>query len=55
MLEGEVALSVGVQAGPVIKLGGKLAGKLPAGTCYNALRPQGAGTWQPLTEVTLVF
>jgi hypothetical protein len=46
---------VGVQAGRVIKLGGKLPVKLEAGVYYNALRPKDAGTWQLLTEAALVF
>ena len=46
---------VGVQAGRVIKLGGKLPIKLEAGAYYNTLRPTGGGTWQLLTEIALVF
>jgi hypothetical protein len=48
-------LPVGMQAGRVIKLGGKLPLKLEVGAYYNALRPQGAGTWQLITEAALVF
>jgi hypothetical protein len=48
-------LPVGVQAGRVIKLGGKLPVKLEVGAYYNALRPTGAATWQLLTEVAFVF
>ncbi len=48
-------LPVGMQAGRVIKLEGKLPVKLQAAVYYNALRPPGAGTWQLLTEVALVF
>lgn len=48
-------LPVGVQAGQVIKLWGKLPIKLQIGAYYNALRPTGAGTWQLLTQATLVF
>jgi hypothetical protein len=48
-------LPVGVQAGRVIKLGGKLPLKLEVGAYYNALRPTGVGTWQLLTEAALVF
>jgi len=48
-------LPVGVQAGRVIKLGGKLPVKLEMGAYYNALRPTGGGTWQLLTEAALVF
>jgi hypothetical protein len=39
----------------VIKLAGKLPVKLQVDAHYNALRPTGAGTWQLLTEVALVF
>jgi hypothetical protein len=48
-------LPVGVQGGRVIKLGGKLPLKLEVGGYYNALRPEGAGNWQLLTEAALVF
>jgi len=48
-------LPVGVQAGRVIKVAGKLPVKLEVGAYYNALRPSGAGTWQLLTELALVF
>jgi hypothetical protein len=48
-------LPVGFQAGRVIKIRGKLPVKLEVGAYYNALRPPGAGTWQLLTEVALVF
>jgi hypothetical protein len=47
-------LPVGVQAGRVIKIGGKLPVKLEVGAYYNALRPTGGGTWQLLTEAALV-
>ena len=46
---------VGVKAGRVIKLGGKLPIKLEVGAYYNALWPTGGGTWQPLTAAALVF
>jgi hypothetical protein len=48
-------LPVGVQAGRVIKIGGKLPVKLEVGAYYNALRPPGSGTWQLVTEIALVF
>jgi hypothetical protein len=48
-------LPIGVQAGRVIKVGGKLPIKLEVGAYYNALRPTGGGTWQLLTEAALVF
>jgi hypothetical protein len=47
-------LPVRLQAGRVIKLGGKLPVKLEVGAYYNALRPSGVGTWQLLTEAALV-
>jgi hypothetical protein len=46
---------VGVEGGRVIKIGGKLPVKLEVGAYYNALRPTGAGSWQLLTEIALVF
>ena len=48
-------LPVGGQVGRVIKLGGKLPIKLELGAYYNALRPNGGGTWQLLTSAALVF
>lgn len=48
-------LPVGAQAGRLIKLGGKLPVNLLIGAYYNALRPQGAGTWQLRTQVAFVF
>jgi hypothetical protein len=48
-------LPVGVQAGKVIKIGGKLPVKLEVGAYYNALRPTGGGSWQLLSEIALVF
>jgi hypothetical protein len=49
-------LPVGIQAGRLItKLGGKLPVNLLVGAYYNALRPQGFGTWQLRTQITFVF
>jgi len=48
-------LPVGVQAGRLIKIGGKLPVNLLVGAYYNALRPPGVGTWQLRTQVTFVF
>jgi hypothetical protein len=48
-------LPVGAQAGRLIKLGGKLPVNLLVGAYYNALRPQGGGTWQLRTQVAFIF
>lgn len=48
-------LPVGGQFGRLIKIGGKLPVNLLLGAYYNALRPQGGGTWQLRTQVTIVF
>ena len=48
-------LPVGAQAGRLIKIAGKLPVNLLIGAYYNALRPEGAGTWQLRTQVTFVF
>jgi hypothetical protein len=48
-------LPVGVQAGRLIRVGGKLPVNLLVGAYYNALRSEGAGTWQLRTQVTFVF
>lgn len=48
-------LPVGGQFGRLIKIGGKLPINLLVGAYYNALRPEGVGTWQLRTEVTFVF
>jgi hypothetical protein len=48
-------LPVGAQAGRLIRIGGKLPVNLLIGAYYNALRPQGAGTWQLRSEITFVF
>jgi len=48
-------LPVGAKAGRLIKIADKLLVNLLIGAYYNALRPQGAGTWQLRTQVTLVF
>jgi hypothetical protein len=48
-------IPVGAQFGRLIKLGGKLPVNLLVGAYYNALRPQGVGTWQLRTQITIVF
>lgn len=48
-------LPIGAQFGRLIKIGGKLPVNLLVGAYYNALRPQGAGTWQLRTQITFVF
>lgn len=48
-------LPVGVQAGRLIKLGGKLPVNVLVGAYYNALRPQFGGTWQLRTQVAIIF
>ena len=48
-------LPVGMQAGRLIKIAGKLPVNLLAGAYYNALRPSGAGTWQLRTQIAFIF
>jgi hypothetical protein len=48
-------LPVGALAGRVIVLGGKLPVYLQVGAYYNALRPQGTGTWELATQVAIIF
>ena len=48
-------LPVGAQFGRLIKIGGKLPVNLLVGAYYNALRPQGAATWQLRTRVAVIF
>ena len=48
-------LPVGGQFGRLIKLGGKLPVNLLVSAYYNALRPQGVGTWQLRTQVAFIF
>jgi hypothetical protein len=48
-------LPVGLQGGRLIKLFGKLPVNLLVGAYYNALRPEGVGTWQLRTQITFVF
>ncbi|MBS0559582.1 MAG: neuromedin U [Proteobacteria bacterium] len=48
-------LPVGLQGGRLIKVGGKLPVDLVVGAYYNALRPEGAGTWDLRTQVTFIF
>jgi hypothetical protein len=48
-------LPVGAQFGRLIKVGGKLPVNLLVGAYYNALRPQGAGTWQLRTQIAFIF
>ncbi len=46
---------VGMQAGRVIKIGGKLPVNLAIGAYYNVVRPEFGGTWQMRTQVTFIF
>jgi hypothetical protein len=48
-------LPIGVQAGRLIKLGGKLPINLAIGAYYNALRPQFGATWQLRTQIAVIF
>ena len=48
-------LPIGVQAGRLIKIGGKLPVNLLIGAYYNALRPQFGGTWQLRTQIAVIF
>ena len=48
-------LPIGAQVGRLIKIGGKLPVNLLAGAYYNALRPQGTGTWQLRTQIAFIF
>jgi hypothetical protein len=48
-------LPVGAQAGRLVKIADKLPVNLLIGAYYNALRPQGAGTWQLRSQITFVF
>jgi hypothetical protein len=47
-------LPIGAQAGRLIKIGSQPVNLL-IGAYYNALRPEGGGTWQLRTQVTFVF
>lgn len=48
-------LPAGVQGGRLVRLRGKLPVNFLVGAFYNALRPQGTGTWDLRTQITLVF
>lgn len=48
-------LPVGLQAGRLIKIAGKLPVNLLVGAYYNALRPPRGGTWQLRTQITFIF
>ncbi len=52
---GKWTLPVGLQAGRLIKIGGKLPVNLLVGAYYNALRPQFGSTWQLRTQVAVIF
>jgi hypothetical protein len=46
---------VGVQAGRLIKIGGKLPVNLLVGAYYNAVRPEFGATWQLRTQIAFIF
>ena len=48
-------IPVGLQAGRLIKIGGKLPVNLLVGAYYNAVRPQYAATWQLRTQIAIIF
>ena len=48
-------LPVGGQFGRLIMIGGKQPVNLLLGAYYNALRPQGGGTWQLRTQIAVIF
>ena len=48
-------MPVGLQAGRLIKLGGKLPVNLLVGAYYNAVRPEFGPTWQLRTQIAFIF
>ena len=48
-------MPVGVVAGRVMKLGGKLPIKLSFGGCYNVATPQYGAKWTLYSEVAVIF
>jgi hypothetical protein len=46
---------VGLQAGRLIKIGGKLPVNLLVGAYYNAVRPEFGATWQLRTQIAFIF
>jgi hypothetical protein len=48
-------IPVGMQAGRLIRLGGKLPVNLLVGAYYNAVRPQFGATWQLRTQIAIIF
>lgn len=48
-------IPVGLQAGRLIKLGGKLPVNLLVGAYYNAVRPQYGATWQLRAQMAIIF
>jgi hypothetical protein len=46
---------VGIQAGRLIKIGGKLPVDLLVGVYNNAVRPEFGATWQLRTQIAFVF
>lgn len=48
-------IPVGMQAGRLIKIGGKLPVNLVTGAYYNAIRPEYGATWQLRTQVAFIF
>jgi hypothetical protein len=48
-------IPVGLQAGRLIKIGGKLPVNLLVGAYYNAVRPQYGATWQLRTQIAIIF
>lgn len=48
-------LPVGMQAGRLVKIGGKLPVNLVAGAYYNAIRPEYGAAWQLRTQIAFIF